>query len=118
MDISFKGVTPLVGKPGSISAIKAEVAKRLGEKHPGYDISNATHLYVNRNEDGFLTQNAKSGNEVGFLTTGDNYKDMMFMRHGWGSETAPSRHINNNPILLSNLSDAAQKVINLIISKF
>lgn len=117
MNISFTGVTPIVGKPGTIKALKSEIVSQLG-KDAQFLLEEATDLYRGQPARGLLTTAVNEGNEVGLLVTGENVNDVLFMRHGWGSKTAPSRHINHVIIDLADMPSAVKKVINLIISKF
>jgi|GEM_PF-5026918 len=132
MDINFKGITPLVGKSGSLTKVQAKLIEQLDEEYPNYILQDATKVYKNRDKTslfallgqsdcfsrGSLAQAAKEGEEIGFLITGKDVKDAKYKHPGWASRAGSYRYINNDIIPLDNLSDAVQKMVKLIKSKF
>jgi hypothetical protein len=126
MDISFKGVIPLVGEKGSLKTVKTELKRQLGEVSSDYAVLNVTDSYTkNCNRTGLfglITPNPLKNNlvnlavfqkkEILLLLTGKDTNKTKFVHHD------PSVYINHAVISLDNLSEAVQKMTDLIKSKF
>lgn len=100
--LSFGSTTPIIANKGSIKKLQ----QKLGKQPKNYYLQNATHLYTKTPNSGLLGQTVAKGKEVGFLITGPEYKKLMFMEHGWGSETAPSRHMNRAIVTIGKKFDS------------
>jgi hypothetical protein len=124
MDISFKGVTPLVGKQGSFEKLQKSLTKQFDNTHPDYTLIDVTRAYTtNSDKTNFfrlvcndtlkddLEKLAVQGkNKIMLLLTGKDVNKAVPISYN------PSSYINNGKILLDNLSEALEKVIKLIKS--
>lgn len=100
MRVSFKSVTAIVAKPKLMERLEQDIQQK-NPKNP-YFLMDLTHLYKNRpvmGRVGAAVNNKKQ--QADFLVVGDEHKKLSFMDHGWGSETAPTRHIDE----LLNVTD-------------
>ena len=92
--MAFGSVTPIIASTKG----KAQLEKALANKKGKYLLEDLTDLYLtNANSSGVLSKASKAGKKILFLITGKEYDASMYMHHGWGSITAPTRHIDRVP---------------------
>jgi len=89
-NVSFGSVTPIIAKKGGLDILKKQLA--VAEKN--FFLEDLTHLYKGPSAKGLFTNAVAKEKEVGFLITGKEVDKVLYMSHGWGAETAPTRHIN------------------------
>lgn len=121
MEVSFKGVTPVIGKPGTIKTLSEELKNSAGLA--SYELQNATSLYREGspfilNPQGIFAKSVREeGKEIGFLVTGPEYEKWAWMEQGWGGEAAPSRHIDNPIVQVGeNIAEAVKILLEKILS--
>jgi len=131
MDISFKGAIPVIGEKGTLKTVQTELARQISGEYP-YELQDVTNIYKNRDKTGLisliggqsdcfsrgqLAKEATINKEIGFLLTEKEVNDPRFKHPSWPLRAGSFRYITDNVISLDNLSEAVQKMIELIKSK-
>ncbi len=99
---AFGSVTPIIATQKGAEKLAAV----LTTSKTSYILEDLTHLYQNTHQTNI--QNAiKQDKKILFLVTGEEYTKYMNMDFGWGSETAPTRHIDRCLEEITEKSNAA-----------
>ncbi len=109
--MTFGSVTPIIATTKG----KAQLEKALANQKGRYLLDDLTDVYVKLpNTEGILNKASKEGKKILFLITGKEYDASRYMHHGWGSFTAPTRHIDRVP---RKITENSNYVISLLVKR-